>query len=61
MTKSDELKKIKKSEIHKSALELFSEKGYYQTSIEDITKKLTYQKVYSIIIISAKMHYLKEL
>jgi len=44
MTKSNEIKKVKKSEIHKSALELFSDKGYYQTSIADIAKKSNISK-----------------
>jgi AcrR family transcriptional regulator len=44
MTKRDEIKKIKKSEIHKSALELFSKNGYFQTSIADIVKKSNISK-----------------
>ena len=44
MTKRDEIKKIKKSEIQKSALGLFGENGYFQTSISDISKKANISK-----------------
>lgn len=44
MKKRDEIKKIKKSEIHKSALGLFGEKGYFQTSIADISIKANISK-----------------
>ncbi len=39
MTKRDEIKKVKKSNIHDSAIKLFSNKGYFQTSISDISIK----------------------
>ena len=44
MKKRDEIKKIKKSEIQKSALGLFSKKGYFQTSIADISIKTNISK-----------------
>lgn len=43
MTKRDDIKKINKSEIHKSALGLFGEKGYFQTSIADISKRADFK------------------
>jgi len=44
MTKRDKIKKITISRIHKSALELFSVNGYYQTSIAEITKNARISK-----------------
>ena len=37
--KRSEIKKITKNQIRKSALELFSEKGYFETSISEISSK----------------------
>ncbi len=44
VTKRDEIKKVKKSNIHDSAIKLFSNKGYFQTSISDISKKANISK-----------------
>lgn len=44
MTKRKEIKKIKKSRIQESALELYSKNGYFQTSIADISKKADISK-----------------
>jgi len=44
MTKRDKTKKITKSRVHKTALALFSVKGYYQTSIADISIKANISK-----------------
>jgi len=44
MTKRDEIKKVKKSNIHDSAIKLFSNKGYFQTSISDISKEANISK-----------------
>lgn len=44
MTKRDEIKKVKKSNIHDSAIKLFSNKGYFQTSISDISIKANISK-----------------
>jgi AcrR family transcriptional regulator len=44
MKKRDEIKKIKKSKIHKSALALFSQKGYFQTSMADISREAKISK-----------------
>ena len=44
MTKRDKSKMINKKEIHKSALVLFGNNGYFQTSVTDITKKANISK-----------------
>jgi len=44
MTKRKGITIINKDKIHKSALELFSENGYFQTSIADISKKAVISK-----------------
>ena len=36
---SDEKKKQRQTDILKTALKLFSQKGYYATSIDDITRE----------------------
>lgn len=61
MTRIDEIKKRKKSKIRKSALELFSENGYFQTSIADISKKANISKGLFYDYYSSKKALFKEI